>query len=431
MERANARLLRSSTVMIKFFRGECMNILLLGNGFDLHHKLPTKYDNFLNTMNAFQNHFKTNKPKNLGEVFGKILLDENVVESYKEYESIYDNLTISEEEYNSIMELEGNYWYRYFNKSFNKDVGWIDFEKEINRVINDFKDWFDNFKNTSGNNNRLECYIDERFKYNYTVIHFDFLFKNKNVHMSNFTVIDDAYSKREPEKYGLIVLNKEKIVEKLYNELMVLSNALKLYLQLFVNNVLKHSKFKNICKKESVFSEFDEIISFNYTSTYEILYQTKKTNFIGNNGYNQNVHHIHGKLSDNIVLGVNSNTQDKLEAINTLFLRFKKYFQRVVLKTDLSYIEFTEKYKKSSKNICTSSNSTENKFYLEIYGHSLDKTDEDVIKYLFDLADEIIVYYYSEEKLPDLVSNLVNIYAKNDFDKIRLEKHLTFQMIGD
>lgn len=34
-----------------------MDILLLGNGFDLYHKLPTKYINFLNTVKFLQNNF--------------------------------------------------------------------------------------------------------------------------------------------------------------------------------------------------------------------------------------------------------------------------------------------------------------------------------------------------------------------------------------
>jgi len=29
-----------------------MNVLFLGNGFDLHHHLPTKYINFLNTIDS-------------------------------------------------------------------------------------------------------------------------------------------------------------------------------------------------------------------------------------------------------------------------------------------------------------------------------------------------------------------------------------------
>ena len=29
-----------------------MNVLFLGNGFDLFHKLPTKYINFLNTVDS-------------------------------------------------------------------------------------------------------------------------------------------------------------------------------------------------------------------------------------------------------------------------------------------------------------------------------------------------------------------------------------------
>lgn len=33
-----------------------MNIFLVGNGFDLYHGLPTKYENFLHTMEYIINH---------------------------------------------------------------------------------------------------------------------------------------------------------------------------------------------------------------------------------------------------------------------------------------------------------------------------------------------------------------------------------------
>ena len=34
-----------------------MNVFLLGNGFDLYHKLPTKYINFLNTVEFLRNYY--------------------------------------------------------------------------------------------------------------------------------------------------------------------------------------------------------------------------------------------------------------------------------------------------------------------------------------------------------------------------------------
>jgi len=37
-----------------------MNILIVGNGFDLSHYLPTKYDHFMSAMDAIENWNESN-----------------------------------------------------------------------------------------------------------------------------------------------------------------------------------------------------------------------------------------------------------------------------------------------------------------------------------------------------------------------------------
>ena len=46
-----------------------MNVLLLGNGFDLYHKLPTRYDNFLHTVDFLINNY-TSEMTTVADVFG-------------------------------------------------------------------------------------------------------------------------------------------------------------------------------------------------------------------------------------------------------------------------------------------------------------------------------------------------------------------------
>ena len=46
-----------------------MNLLLLGNGFDLYHKLPTRYDNFLHTVDFLIQYYKP-EMKTIADVFG-------------------------------------------------------------------------------------------------------------------------------------------------------------------------------------------------------------------------------------------------------------------------------------------------------------------------------------------------------------------------
>lgn len=52
-----------------------MNILIVGNGFDLSHYLPTKYDHFMDVMRAIEN-------KNTGEKLGDLKI--NTLEKWME-----------------------------------------------------------------------------------------------------------------------------------------------------------------------------------------------------------------------------------------------------------------------------------------------------------------------------------------------------------
>ena len=47
-----------------------MNILIIGNGFDLAHDLPTKYENFLDFTNVY---------------LGKTCFDSEYIDSFREY----------------------------------------------------------------------------------------------------------------------------------------------------------------------------------------------------------------------------------------------------------------------------------------------------------------------------------------------------------
>jgi hypothetical protein len=59
-------------------------------------------------------------------------------------------------------------------------------------------------------------------------------------------------------------------------------------------------------------------------------------------------------------------------------------------------------------------------------GHSLDVTDEDIIRGLFGLASEITVIYHSESSKSSLIRNLVTIFGKAKFDQIRDDQLLDF-----
>jgi hypothetical protein len=66
-----------------------------------------------------------------------------------------------------------------------------------------------------------------------------------------------------------------------------------------------------------------------------------------------------------------------------------------------------------------------------VIGHSLDSTDEDIIKQVFESAKSIIILYHSETSVKNQIKNLVKIYGKDGFDRLREDKNLQFLPQGE
>lgn len=115
-----------------------MNILIIGNGFDLAHKLPTKYTDFLDFLENVRI-LKEEMPQNLEQLSDKI--DENLRQYL--FNSNSSRLDINSKHQNYITEMyelsKDNLWITWFNqeRKLNKTLGkyWIDFEAEISKVI--------------------------------------------------------------------------------------------------------------------------------------------------------------------------------------------------------------------------------------------------------------------------------------------------------
>ena len=73
-----------------------MNILLLGNGFDLYHKLPTRYDNFLHTIDFLVKNYKP-EMKTIADVFGDSRIqkeDAFIYECYLKHKEVYEKIAL-------------------------------------------------------------------------------------------------------------------------------------------------------------------------------------------------------------------------------------------------------------------------------------------------------------------------------------------------
>lgn len=384
-----------------------MNVLLLGNGFDLHHKLPTKYDNFLHTVDFLCNNY-SNELTKIGDVFGNEELqkqDNFIKNCYYVHKNVYDTIELEEDKIIKIIELtKNNLWFKYLLKSFNKDIGWIDFEKEIAVVVNNFRFFLDNTDVTLKNNGS-NVYIINQFKFFYTTL-------SQN-YVGRLGRINPEYIVEYPLHSGEKILDKEKIASKLVEELTDLALALKMYLHCFVENSLLLIKREKDFKRSEIISYIDKVISFNYTNTCEKLYHVNE------------VFHIHGNVDNDIVLGINPDKYDEKTTLDTSFIDFKKYYQRTKFATDYEYLNWINSVI-LDKNALNS-----NDFSLIIMGHSLDITDEDILVKLFRKANDIIIFYHDKIAKNTYIKNIIKMFGKTEFDEIRNTKKLKFLALAD
>lgn len=388
-------------------------ILILGNGFDLAHSLPTSYRDFLifcEIINrAFFYQTISEFDQDLEEHFGKYptikqkLLNEfslHFPHKKKDYSQIVDEIhdNAIKEFFKMILK---NIWINYFlnlEKSNFYKKNWVDFETEIFNVIQ--------YLESSPNE-------DDNSSINKLILNL------KSVNKENK---DYEYN-----------------TDPLEDDLRRLIRALEIYLTEFVEKIpLDNSQKKFYI--ESIKPDF--VLSFNYTNTYEKLYD--------DNNYGPEYEYIHGfasidntETTNNMVLGISESLPDNRKNTDLRFIAFKKYYQRIYKKNGNRYLswlkeletniekttETNSKLKEHNKSLFNDTNSiTLNQrsqmcelleipqYKLYIWGHSLDSTDGDVIK-KFLCCDNIIttIYYLNNDlDLKEKISNLVRIIGQEE-----------------
>ena len=380
-----------------------MNILLLGNGFDLYHSLPTKYINFLNVVSFLANNTAI-KTDTIGDIFGNDKLqqlDTGITKSYEKYKNAYDKTKIESSAIQRLISLgKTNMWFSYLLRSFNKDVGWIDFGKEIAVAVKSFEELLCEQGIKILPKTRLSSattrYLAYMFKF-----YLDPSYENK--YSSGPWQVSRDYSIEYPLGSSNRIINTEKIIETLADALTELSDGLKLYLQCFVDSVVSELKTDNEIELCKACLHTNYAITFNYTNTYETLYSQGQT------------FHLHGNVNDRIVLGINPDSADDIETVDTTFIAFKKYYQRAMYETDSQYLQWLNDRCDHQEDL-----------NLLIMGHSLDITDRDILYELIELASDIKILYYDERSKAQYVANLVRIFGREGFMTLRTQKNLTF-----
>lgn len=377
-----------------------MNILVVGNGFDLAHGLPTKYWEFMEFVLAFK-YLKKNTREKVEKypVFCK--LNENIKEYLLSDEIInFSNHTEILKEFDNL--INNNIFIEYFEDRCDlQNKGWIDFEFEISEIIKSLGYLlnFNNDKRRIGN----KINVDDVLRYNMA---WKFLDKMKN---KNITDHNDKF--HASDFYGE---DAKAIIDEIYNELNNLIRCLEIYLGEFVGKVKVERRLSDI---ENI-PKIDKVISFNYTNTYENIYDNNRKcdyDYVhGNIDINRN------KIDNNMVLGIDEYLKEGRDT-RIEFIKFKKYFQRIYKETKCLYKIWLEKERdycidKNNGDVMLMNSEGEFEYYnnLYIYGHSLDITDKDILKELIEFqSTKTTIFYYDKDDYADKIANMVRIVGQD------------------
>ena len=352
-----------------------MNILVIGNGFDLAHGLQTKYGDFLRFVQSFQMYNESSDAKDTDfNQFFSSLKEENT-EVYNELNDLTSN----------------NRWLRYFisisaERQVEGKEGWIDFEKEISIIIQALdgarKTLQQHFK--TGEN---EAHL-EQWQLN---VLYPIIYPNQKIPRCENKSFVSAF----------VPIQKESFL----NDLNKLIRCLEIYLSTYVAN-----------KKCKVLKDINElkihkVLSFNYTETFQKIYDNNTESKI-------EYDYIHGKaylkssIDDcNIVLGIDEYLPDESMNYDNEFIQFKKFYQRIYKGTGCHYVDWIETI--NTINRSKTGGLPQHNIYF--YGHSLDVTDKDIIfKLIMAEGFNTTIFYHSKEAMGNMIANLVKLIGEEE-----------------
>ena len=389
-----------------------MEILLIGNGFDLEHDLPTHYKDFLDFCDKARRIYTfyddillcEYKQKNLDNWEVNTYIKEILLKAFenRKYtkrvneDGTYDTeVTTSNKALDEMYTcIKHNVWFEYFlNASSNIGENWIDFELEISKVIQALDSA--RFQVQAGGSVRnVEKYESQMLM---------------NILKCSKGSLQNAYGSSS---------QIDVFTKYLYTELNMLTRALEIYIAEFVGGIIVSKRSTDIENLNP-----DHVLSFNYSDTYEKIYgKEKKIKY----------DYIHGESrlnntieSNNMVLGIDEYLNKKSKDKEIDFIAFKKYYQRIYKETGSEYKNWVDEIANSRyeneaalreqfpKQIPYEKFSAKHKVY--IFGHSLDITDKDVLRNLI-LNDNVYttIYYLNKVVMGQQIANLVKVIGQDE-----------------
>ena len=363
------------------------NILVIGNGFDLAHGLPTRYMDFMDYLSMAKTLYKNKTDPSAHP--NQTTIEGYINSQYTDVDTTLRNNLIGKYDRKWINSFprqlsrvfsEKNCWYKYFDyliyKKQLKGVNWIDFEAEISKVVQKIE--------------HSPVVEEDRFK---SMTNVQLYQIDRGVHEEILLNFMNAIT------YTFKTNEFNSFVAQLEKDLSDFINALDYYIA-FIDGFSVEKRVTDIQE-----IDVDKVISFNYTDTYRRLYYPDMPD--------ERIHFIHGKanrtLGDSaskLVLGTNDTLSNQEKDSNISCLKFKKYFQRIYKRTGNDYKMFLKDALERKK---VSGEFTQSYFF----GHSLAATDGDVIRRVIEASDHVVIFYHDDMQHREAITNLVTVLGRD------------------
>ena len=371
-----------------------MNLLVIGNGLDLAHHMPTRYSDFLEFMTLCVTNYIPRwqslrgdlKPDDTSFLEGDgAILDElsrSIVDNSKVTALFHDN----QEKFKSMLssarlldKFYENSILRYclyvyaYKKYFGREFNWIDIENELLKLL-------------------AALYTEKTLSI--ILPHINRAGQSELITFYFPTVARELTTKIFPPE-----LFHSEMFKYLFNELEDFSLMLRLYLKLVRDDFYNTETPRKVFQIHSQDSDggifVDGVLSFNYTDTAKIYAPDVPIYF------------INGSLEDKkIILGVENPAIEKTaDYSNDNIHLFFKNVQRVLYDFHDDYTSTLRDYNKI--------------FGINVYiiGHSLASSDRYILTDVMMRADTVTIYYHTEKDKQSKIANLYQILGDELFTK--------------
>ncbi len=416
-----------------------MKILIVGNGFDLAHYMPTKYDHFMGAMQAVEAWDISKGEMGFDDLFKGFYQKEEWFFGYTKAMYKTDEIKLTVEQIKELQQqLKENVWYQYFSEHVKELKTWIDFEIKIEEALLICCSFFDEYKLLYQKHGEVN---DEILPLKHTSAKYIKLSeKNKKIlQLISILKIEDRENTRAPSaglsssevrKVKTTIVNSEflitdnkyenfqyeKFINSSYNQLELFKEILNSYLM----EIIEHLKLREKILIPEPLNCLDHIFSFNYTSTIKRFHNS-----------DMEIEFLHGQcgLKQNIVLGISDLPHGRLKELKAY--GFVKYHQKLMKNTNYKFIlenEAISVHLKLNGKILEPEG-----LNLTFWGHSLDVSDRNYIEEVFSLNDEkdlgarVLIYFYDLQAKFSLLANLIHILDNHKIETWMKKGWLKFE----